>query len=190
MWRKWKKQKEGCEKELKGCNLPLIWLALKHKGMLGNQCRLIATFTELQKTQKPTLPVFLFLYLQLFLYPSLSLSLSVTRNPALVTCSVYWENIRQTQLNSQSGERCWSWHCLTDCSVCVWGCESVYVRQSEKQNAASEVWLLSTAQQLCPLSPLSMYTETHTARHTWQMLAHSWHSYPVWRTQTRWLAKK
>lgn len=30
----------------------------------------------------------------------------------------------------------------------VWGHESVYVRRSEKQNAASEVWLLSTAQQL------------------------------------------
>lgn len=53
-------------------------------------------------------PVFLFLYPQPFLQLSLSpaLSLSVTNNPTLVACSAYWGNIRQTQLNSQSGKQC------------------------------------------------------------------------------------
>lgn len=45
------KRQGSCKKELKVCNLSLICLVLNHKGIVGNQCRLIATFTELQKTQ-------------------------------------------------------------------------------------------------------------------------------------------
>lgn len=50
------KRQGSCKKELKVCNLSLICLVLNHKGIVGNQCRLIATFTELQKTQ--TISVF------------------------------------------------------------------------------------------------------------------------------------
>lgn len=60
------KRQGSCKKELKVCNLSLICLVLNHKGIVGNQCRLIATFTELQKTQ--TISVFLFLYLLQLLY--------------------------------------------------------------------------------------------------------------------------
>lgn len=50
------KRQGSCKKELKVCNLSLICLVLNHKGIVGNQCRLIATFAELQKTQ--TISVF------------------------------------------------------------------------------------------------------------------------------------
>lgn len=96
-----KEMEKVAKSELKGCNRPLIWLALNHKGMLGNQCRLIATFTSAENTET-NCPLFLVLYLQLFLY----LSLPVTHNPAVAVCSVYWENIRRTQLNSHSEEKC------------------------------------------------------------------------------------
>lgn len=52
--KEWKVKEIEKKKELKAFNLPLIWLALNHRGMLGNQCGLIATLTGLQKTPKPT----------------------------------------------------------------------------------------------------------------------------------------
>lgn len=127
MWRKWNKQKEGLEKELKGCNVPLICLALNHMGMLENQCRLIATFTEsAENTETNSVCFFLVLYLQIFLHLSHTHTLLLQRAQFIgrILDKRSWTHREMLELT------------LFDWLQCEWVCVC----------AASDVWLLSTAQ--------------------------------------------
>ena len=185
MWRKWKKQNEGCEKELKGCNLPLIWLALNHKGMLGNQCRLIATFTEPQKTQKLTVswlnPVFFCSCI--CTYFSTSLPLCHTQSCSGGMFSLLGEYYT-------SAAELAKWRAMLELTlfdwlqcVCEWVCEGttpcVWDRVRNKMQPLRFDSYLPHNSIL--FFTKHVYINTYLS-YMWQILVLSWYSYPVWRT--------